>query len=83
MGAFASELELAAATLELNSPLDTALDLVGPLIGEGLDGVGVAESRAGLQGVLLVEADIGVVAESDRDTALSVRGSRLCGAVFG
>ena len=58
--------------IELRAPLDELLDAHRTFFDEDARGVRVAEAVAGDERVLQVEADFVLIAERDRDAALSV-----------
>jgi hypothetical protein len=84
--AFAGEGELRVFTffaIEFGAPADEVLYGGWALLDKGVDGVLVAESVAGVEGVVFVERDLVIVAERDGDAALGVFGRRLAQGVLG
>ena len=71
---FAGEGELGAGAIKFGAPIDELSDVLGTFFDEESDYVGAAKAVAGVEGVLLVEADFVFVAEGDGDAALGVGG---------
>ena len=71
---FTSKGQVLPFPVELGAPLDQLLDRSGPFLDESAHGGTVAESVAGVEGVLLVERDLVIVAERDGDAALGIVG---------
>ena len=69
---FTGESEFGAGAIKFGAPFDELGDVLGAFFDEESDSVGAAEAVAGIDGVLLVEADFVFVAEGDGDAALGV-----------
>ena len=67
---FARERQLRAGAIEFGPPLDQLRDVLRTFFHQQRNGFGAAQSVAGLDGVLLVQADFVFVAEGHRDAAL-------------
>jgi 3-dehydroquinate synthase len=83
VGAFAAEDEDAAFPIELGAPFEEFLDDAGAFGDEGADGVRVAETIAGGEGILLVEGDLVIVGKGGGDASLRILGGRLMEGVLG
>ncbi len=75
--ALAGERELGALLIELGAPLDEFLDANGAFLDQDARRIAVAEAVAGDQRVLQMQADLVLIAESDRDAALGILGVRF------
>ena len=81
--ALAREREAAVTlTVERRTPIDQLLNGRWTLLDQGVDSGVVAESVAGIDGVLLMQLDFVFVAQDDGDSALRIFGRRLAEAVF-
>ena len=83
VGGFARQRQLARMPIELRAPADQLPDDFRPLLDQRPHGVQVAESIARDERVLLVEFDVIVFPERDRDTALGVLRRRFLEGVLG
>lgn len=82
VGSFAGEQEFSAFAIKGRAPLDEALDDGRPFFNQSTDGCDVTETITGHDGVVLVELDFIVIAESGGNSALRVFGRGLVQAVF-
>ncbi len=83
VGAFARESEPGALAIELSAPCDQLLDGGRTFFDQGANCFGIAEAVAGNEGVLLVQFDLIVVAESRSYASLRIFGGRFLQTVFG
>src|SRR5579875_2580032 len=83
VGAFAREREPGALAIELSAPCDQLLDGGRTFFDQGANCFGIAEAVAGNEGVLLVQFDLIVVAESRSYASLRIFGGRFLQTVFG
>ena len=83
MRTFEREGEASSVPVELRTPLDEPLDALRTRLDQHAHCLGVAQPCAGLQGVLLMQPDLVLVAECDRDAALRVLCGRLREPVLG
>ena len=81
--ALAGECQPAAFVIELRAPIDELLDSGRPLFHQSVDGGPVAQSVAGVKGVLLVQLHLVVIPERYGDATLRVLGGRLAEALLG
>jgi hypothetical protein len=79
---FAGEQQLRSIAIKFRTPIDQLLDRRRTFFHQGVHGFAVAQSRAGLDGVLLVQLDFIIVAQGHRNTTLSIFGGRFPQAVF-
>jgi hypothetical protein len=80
---FTGEGELGACTIEFGAPFDELGDVLGAFFDEEGNGFGTAEAIAGVEGVLLVEANFVFVGEGDGNAALRVGGGGFVEIGFG
>jgi len=80
---FAGEGELGAGTINFGAPYDELGNVPGAFFDEESNGIWVAETVAGGEGVLLVEADFVFVAESDGGATAGVGGGGFGEIGFG
>ena len=83
MSTFAGEEQAGSLAIKCCSPFDELFDSSRPFFNERAYRFDVAESVTGQYRILLVEFDLIIVAESDRDSALCIFGRRFAQAVFG
>src|SRR5256714_11097604 len=83
MRRLAREGEVAILAVERRAVLDQLGDVARPLFDQRLDGFCIAESGAGVEGILIMQLDRVVVAQDDGDAALRVLGVRLGDLIFG
>jgi hypothetical protein len=74
VGGFAGERELGARAVEFGAPFDELGDVARAFFDQEGNRFGIAEAVAGVDGVLLVEADFVFVGEGNGDAALGVGG---------
>src|SRR5690242_6094127 len=83
VSAFAGEEQASSFAIKGCSPFDELFDSSRTFFDERAYSFDIAESVTGQDRILLVEFDLIIVAESDRDSALCIFGRRLAQAVFG
>src|SRR5205823_763798 len=72
-----------ALAVERCAPLDQLLNRRGAFLDERMYGLAIAQAIARLQRVLLMETDLVVIAQRDRDATLRVFGRGFAKAVLG
>src|SRR6185295_2423148 len=83
MRSLTSESKLPVFAIELSAMLDQLGNVTRSFFDEHGDSIGIAESRARIDGVLIMQLDRVVIAQRDRNSALRVFGVGLSDLIFG